>query len=193
MAYHVDTTSGREMTEAIINTRKQAMLMAVFMKKYIPGYEDSYLQQTASQLGIRESRRIEGQYQLTQDDVYNGRDFEDSIARCGRAMNVHSSGGGAKGERHGGRQWTEIKDAKSYGVPYRCLLPKKGANNLLVSGRCISVDKIAFGSVRGQPLCMALGQAAGTAAALSAKSDTAPVKLDIRDIQLSLSKQDAIY
>ncbi len=132
------------------------MLLAAFMKKYMPGYEDS-------------------------------------IARCGRAMNIHSSTGGAEGEIHGGRKWTEIKDAKSYGVPYRCLLPKTGANNLLVAGRCISVDKTAFGSVRGQPLCMALGQAAGTAAALSARSSIPPGTLDIRDIQLALAKQDVIY
>ncbi len=192
MAYNVCPTKGKEVSRALINTRKQAMYLARFMRKYFPGYENSYLQQTASQLGIRESRRIIGQYQLTMDDVSEGRDFEDSIARCGRAMNIHSSEGGKEGEHHGGRKWLEIKDGRTYGIPYRCLLPKEGPDNLLVVGKSISVDRIALGSVRGQPACMATGEAAGTAAALAVKSNTTIRDLDIKKLREQLTKQNVI-
>ena len=192
MAYNVNTTNGKEVSLAILNTRKQAMRLAKFMRKYVPGYENSYLLQTASQLGIRESRRIIGEYQLTQEDVGNGKDFEDSIARCGRAMNIHSFEGGKVGEIHGGRKWLEIKDGKTYGIPYRCLLPKAGPDNLLVVGRAISVDRAALGSVRGQPPCMATGEAAGTAAALAIKTDTSMRTLNIESLRQQLLKQDAI-
>lgn len=189
MAYNIDTTKGKDVSAALLNTRKQAMLLAQFMRKYIPGYENAYLLQTASQLGIRESRRIIGQYQLNQSDVEDGRDFEDTIARCGRAMNVHSSDGGKIGEKQGGRKWIEIKDAKTYGIPYRCLLPKEGPDNLLVVGRAISVDRIALGSVRGQPACMATGEAAGAAAALAVKNDSSVHNIDITQLQETLLRQ----
>lgn len=189
MAYGVDTTKGKDVSKALQSTKKQAMLLARFMQKYIPGYENAYLLETASQLGIRESRRIIGRYQLTQTDVIEARDFDDAIARCGRAMNVHSSDGGKVGEAQGGRKWIEIKDGKSYGIPYRCLLPKDGPENLLVAGRAISVDRIALGSVRGQPVCMATGEAAGTAAALAVKNNQTAQSLDINDLRAALVKQ----
>lgn len=189
MAYGVDTTKGKDVSAALQNTRKQAMLLARFMQKYIPGYENAYLLETASQLGVRESRRIIGKYQLSQTDVLEGRDFEDAIARCGRAMNVHSSDGGKVGEAQGGRKWIEIKDGKTYGIPYRCLLPKDGPENLLVVGRAISVDRIALGSVRGQPICMATGEAAGTAAALAVKSNKTAQSLSVKDLRETLVKQ----
>ncbi len=192
MAYNVDTTNGKQVSAALANTRKQALLLAGFMRKYIPGYENAYLLQTAPQLGIRESRRIIGEYQLTGDDVVNGRDFEDGIARCGRAMNVHSSDGGKVGEPQGGRKWTEIKDAKTYAIPYRCLLPKSGPDNLLVAGRAIAVDRDALGSVRGQPTCMATGEAAGTAAALAVQSGASARTLDRGRLREQLVKQDVI-
>ena len=189
MAYGVDTTKGEDVSKALRNTRKQAILLARFMQKYIPGYENSYLLETASQLGVRESRRIIGKYQLTQSDVFEARDFDDAIARCGRAMNVHSSDGGKVGEAQGGRKWIEIKDGKNYGIPYRCLLPKDGPENLLVAGRAISVDRIALGSVRGQPVCMATGEAAGTAAALAVKSNKTALTLDVNHLRETLAKQ----
>lgn len=192
MAYNIDTTNGKEVSAALINTRKQAIILSRFMQKYIPGYENSYLLQTASQLGIRESRRIIGEYQLTGDDVYNGRDFEDGIARCGRAMNVHSSEGGKAEEQQGGRKWIEVKDAKTYAIPYRCLLPQTGPDNLLVVGRAISVDRDALGSVRGQPTCMATGEAAGTAAALAVQNGTSVRKLNRQRLREQLLKQDVI-
>lgn len=189
MAYGVDTTKGKDVSAALQNTKKQAFLLAKFMQKYIPGYENAYLLETASQLGVRESRRIVGQYQLSQTDVLEGRDFDDAIARCGRAMNVHSSDGGKVGEAQGGRKWIEIKDGKTYGIPYRCLLPKDSPENLLVAGRAISVDRIALGSVRGQPICMATGEAAGTAAALAVKSNKTAQSLSVNDLREALVKQ----
>ncbi len=189
MAYGVDTTKGKDVSAALQNTKKQVVLLARFMQKYIPGYENAYLLETASQLGVRESRRIVGQYQLSQTDVLEGRDFDDAIARCGRAMNVHSSDGGKVGEAQGGRRWIEIKDGKTYGIPYRCLLPKDSPENLLVAGRAISVDRIALGSVRGQPICMATGEAAGTAAALAVKSNQTAQSLSVNDLRKALVKQ----
>ena len=115
-----------------------------------------------------------GGYVLTKDDIVEGRMFDDAIARGGRALNVHAEYGGDSGH------WVESKEGKAYGIPDRCLVPRD-VDNLLVAGRIISVDHMALGSVRGIPLCIATGQAAGTAAALAAKAG-----VQVRDVDVQL-------
>ncbi|MCL5025116.1 MAG: FAD-dependent oxidoreductase [Chloroflexi bacterium] len=188
--YGFDLSNASDLSEAIRLSRVQVMAAVKFFQKYIPGFENAYLLQTADQLGVRETRRIVGDYVMKADDILNAVKFSDRIARGGRALNVHSEVGGAIGEGYGGQHWFEIKDAQAYDVPYRVLLPKN-VEGLLVAGRCVSVDHMALGSLRGEPLCMATGQAAGVAAALASKLKVAPRHLDVSLIQGVLVAQDA--
>ncbi len=186
MAYGIDSSDAAELTKAEIHVRQvQAPAVANFAKKYLPGFEDSYLMETASLIGTRESRRIMGDYVLNEDDILNNRRFPDVVARCGRAMNVHSPTGGKLDEDRGGQYWIEAEDPKGYDIPLRCLIPQK-VDNLFVSGRCISVTHMALGSTRGMPVCMATGEAAGTAAALCSIGSVDGRTLDIKKLQGAL-------
>ena len=154
-----------------------------FLNKRIPGFEDAYIIRTSPVPGSRESRRIIGEYTLTAEDCVKGRTFPDVIAQCGRACNVHSLTG-----VWGEHIWLEPE--KPFDIPYRCLLPKD-IDNILVAGRSISEDYIAHGAVRAQPNCMSLGEAAGTAAALSSKLGVSPRDLEIKTLQEKLIEHGA--
>ena len=189
MAYGINITDAKELTQAEIAVRmKQVPGILKFLKKYLPGFEECVLLSTASLIGTRESRRIVGDYKITEEDVLKNRRFNDVVARCGRAMNVHSMGGGKKGEARGGQKWIEPEDPKGFDIPFRALIPQK-VDNLLASGRCISTSQMALGSVRGEPVCMATGEAAGTAAALCSKNKVDPRSIDIKVLQDRLAKQ----
>ncbi len=125
---------------------------------------------------------------MTKEDVLEARKFEDKIAQGGRAINVHSEVGGGKEQIMGGRKWLEVSGDEPYDVPYRLLLPL-GVDGLLVAGRCISVDHMALGSLRGEPLCIATGEAAGTAAALAVRQRATPRQVEIRTLQHMLMSQ----
>ncbi|MCL5025115.1 MAG: FAD-dependent oxidoreductase [Chloroflexi bacterium] len=188
--YNLDLSNASDLSEGILRSRRQVMAAVRFFQKYIPGFENAYLLQTADQLGIRETRRIVGEHILTAEEILNGAKFPDRIARGGRALNVHSEDGGTLAEGHGGQKWLEIRGGQAYDVPYRCLLPKN-VEGLLVVGRCVSVDHMGLGSMRGEPLCMATGQAAGVAAALASKLKLSPRQVDISQIQQVLVEQNA--
>jgi hypothetical protein len=186
MAYNINASDADDLTKAEIHTRMvQAPMVMKFVNKYLPGFEKSYLMETAALLGTRESRRIMGDYVLCEDDVLANRKFTDAIARCGRAMNVHSVIGGKEEDERGGQRWIEPENPQGYDIPYRCILAQK-IENLFTSGRCISVTHTALGSVRGMPVCMATGEAAGTAAAQCVKDNVAPRDLDIKKLQTTL-------
>ena len=140
--------------------QKKAWAIAEFRRKSMPGYENSYLLETACQLGVRETRRLVGEYMLTLDDVHHQRAFPDVVCKSGAFF-------------HRG---------VSYDIPYRCLVPKR-VDNLLVAGRCISVDTRAQECIRVIPPCWATGQAAGTAAAMSVKKGVPPRRLDVKTLQ----------
>lgn len=192
MAYGIDITDCDELTKAEKDIRmNQIPRLFLFMKKYVPGFENAYMLYTSSLIGTRESRRLSGVYQITKDDVLENRKFVDSIGRCGRAMNVHSSGGGSQGQERGGQQWIEAPNPIGFDIPYRALLPKR-VKNLLVSGRCISVDRDALGSIRGEPVCIVTGEAAGTAAAIAAQKSLPCREVSIAEIQKELQKNNVI-
>ncbi|MCK4263987.1 MAG: FAD-dependent oxidoreductase, partial [Candidatus Aminicenantes bacterium] len=136
---------------------------------------------TASSIGVRETRRIIGEYMLTEEDILSGRSFDDVIARNNAPMDIHSP-------TDGKQKWVQVKP---YDIPYRCLVPQI-IDYLLVSGRCISSTHKAFASTRFMPCCMATGQAAGIAAALSVKNKVTPRQLDVIKLQKALRKQGAI-
>lgn len=176
-----DPTKVENLTRAEIRARKQATSILDFLRKKIPGFERSYILATPICIGARESRRIIGEYILSEEDVHQGKSFEDAIAMGNFPIDIHGPG-----ETH---EFTRI-DVLPYDIPYRCLLPKK-VDSLLVAGRCISCDFEAQASLRNMPCCFATGQAAGTAAALAVKHGVPVKKLDIKILQKTLLKQGA--
>jgi hypothetical protein len=137
------------------------------LKASAPGFEDAYVSLMADQLGITESSRLSGRYVMARDDL--DRAFDDTIARTGN--------------------WTKYDCA--YNIPYRSLLPA-GVSNLLVAGRCISVDHRVHHATKEIPPCMATGQAAGTAAAMAAQANIAAADVDVAALQSKLREQGAI-
>jgi hypothetical protein len=150
----------------------------------LPGFENCTLLDTGTQIGVRETRRIMGEYVLTAEDVFGARRFEDAIARVSFPIDIHDPKGG-------GGFFEGPRDGPYYTVPYRCLVPLQ-IDNLLVAGRCISATHEAHGSLRVMPPCFATGQAAGTAAALALETDTTPRKVDTVLLRESLTQQGAL-
>lgn len=174
----INSTDARSLTDVEIVGRRQADEVFHFLKKYVPGCEDARLNATASYVGIRESRHINGEYRLTAEDLLTAKVPEDSVFIAANSVDVHG--------RYGPKsnQYVPI-NGKYYGVPYRSLIPQK-INGLLIAGRCLSADSTAAGAVRVMPPCMAMGQAAGTAAALSVQSDCSLRNLDITALRKEL-------
>ena len=145
--------------------------VVAFLKRNMPGFGDSVLSGIAPQIGVRETRRICGAYTLTGEDVLKARKFEDNIARAAYPIEFHDPTG--TGVTH---QFPE--HGASYEIPYRCLVPQK-VDYLLVAGRPVSATREANAAIRVQATCMAMGQAAGTAAALAVKSGVTPRKISL--------------
>ena len=157
------------------------------MKKYIPGYEKSYLAQTGVQIGIRETRRVRGDYHLTVEDFKQAKKFDDVIMQGRWAhQDIHSGKSTRQGEET--TEWRFELIEGPYQVPLRSLLPQV-IENLIIGGRSIWTDRDVNGTLRGQPMCMATGQAAGVAAALSAKNGVGLRELDVSEIQSVLREQ----
>lgn len=164
-----DILSGEGVTEGEVKSREQIWEISRFLIKYVPGFEQSYIQDSAISLGLRESRRVIGEYVVQTEDIGDGRRFDDEIVKS--------------------TVW-EFPDNIFY-LPYRCIVPKK-IDNLLVGGRCVSLTHEAFNdhvSPRDEATCMVLGQAAAVAAALCVKKNITPRNLDIRFLQEELIKQ----
>ncbi len=180
----VDPTSTEDLTRAEIEGRLQVAAAVQFLRKYVPGFSKAFLLQTGDQVGLRESRRITGDYVLTEEDVIEGREFSDAVARGAFPIDIHSpDGDGLKAKR--------IRKGSSYAIPYRCLLPK-GLENLLVAGRCISTSHEAHASTRVTPTCFATGQAAGAGAALAVRERTSPRGVRIEHLQSRLLEGNAV-
>ncbi|HEY8402094.1 MAG TPA: FAD-dependent oxidoreductase [Cytophagaceae bacterium] len=163
--------------------RRQIKQIAAFLNKYVPGFEKSYVAQSGVTVGVRETRRIIGDYILTAEDVLTARRFDDVIARSSYPVDVHNPTGK-------GTLLKRIPDGKAYDIPLRSLMPKN-IEDILVAGRCISGTHEAHSSYRVMPTSMATGQAAGVSAALSAKNRVSCRDLDIGDIQVELIRQGA--
>ena len=180
----VDSTDNRSLTRAEIVGRKQAEKITPFFRKYVPGCADARVKSTASHVGIRESRHIKGEYRLTADDLLNSTVPADSVFIAANSVDVHGRFGPKSNE------YVPIS-GKYYGVPYRSLVPVK-IDGLLLAGRCLSADSTAAGAVRVMPPCMAMGQAAGTAAALSLKENCTVRALDPEKL-IGVLKQNKVY
>jgi len=154
----VSTTNPWFLSEAEIAGRRQALEYVRFLVDRVPGYERASLVAFGTGIGVRETRRVYGDYRLTRDDVLTGRSFTDSVGLCGAPIEDHHAGTDTV--------WEYLPDGAAVGIPYRALLVRDAAN-VLVAGRCFSATHDAHASVRSMAQCMAMGQAAGTAAALA--------------------------
>lgn len=179
----LDPTDADELTRAEMEARYQVYRTSEFLKKYVPGFENSYVVCSSPFIGIRETRRIVGEYVLTEDDVLQGRRFDDAIARSAYPVDVHDPKGT-------GTIFAQVKN-KYYEIPYRCLVPLN-IDNLLVAGRCISSTVKAIASARVMITAMSLGQAAGVAAALSCKDGVIPRNEDVNKVREALKDQRAM-
>ena len=168
----VDATNPESLSAAETEGRRQVREILAFLRDYVPGARDVRLLSLPQTVGIRESRHVLGEYRLDRDDILEGRVPADSILLCSNSIDWHSGGADAAGT-----VYVEVRDGDFYGVPYRCLVPR-GAENLLVAGRCVSASACAAAAIRVMPPCMAMGQAAGTAAALSCAAGASPRTLD---------------
>ena len=181
----VDGTDPESLSRGETEGRRQAREILSFMREYVPGAQDVRLLSTASTLGIRETRHVLGEYRMDVDDVLEGRVPEDSVFKCSNSIDLH----GGKGAD--GTLYVTVKNGSCYGVPYRSLLPK-GAEGLLVAGRCVSASSAAAAAIRVMPPCMAMGQAAGTAAALALKGGVAPRKIDVATLIDALRRDGVV-
>jgi hypothetical protein len=177
----IDGTSVDDLTYAEIEGRRQVRLYHRFLRAEVPGFEECYVQEIATQVGIRETRRIVGAYVLTREDVLGSREFPDAIGVNGWPLEHHLPGT-VRFEYIPGRGY--------HGLPYRCLVPQ-GVDNLLVAGRCLSATPDAQASARVSGPCFAMGQAAGTAAAMLVRGGGRPADLDVGALRTALSAQGA--
>ncbi|MFC3798368.1 FAD-dependent oxidoreductase [Cohnella sp. GCM10012308] len=185
----VDGTDAAELTRAEIEGRRQVLDVCRFLKSHVAEFAGSRLIETATQIGVRETRRIVGDYRISDDDVYDGVAFADGIADVTFPVDIHdpvdkSQPVSLVGTRRG--------KSGAYQIPYRALLPTD-REQLLVAGRCISGSYTAHASYRVKGPCMAMGQAAGTAAALGVLNGIAPRLVDAGELQHKLTKQGVTF
>lgn len=171
------------LTRAAMEGRRQVWELLNFMKKHLPGFENARMIMSGPRIGVRSSRRIEGVYRLTAKDILEERRFEDAIAACGYPIDIHSSDGL-------GTKSTHLRAGGYYTIPYRSL-QSSGVKNLLAAGRNISTEFAAQASTRVTPCCTALGQAAGTAAAMASAAGVLPAAVDVAVLQSRLKENGA--
>ncbi|TWF40366.1 FAD dependent oxidoreductase [Chitinophaga polysaccharea] len=179
----INATDPEFLSKAEIKGRLQALEYIRFLRDCVPGYENASLSTFGMQIGVRETRRIYGEYRLTEEDVLSARQFDDQIGLCGAPMEDHHDGEDTK--------WKYLPEGKTVGIPYRTLIPKN-TKNVLVAGRCFSASHVAHSSVRSMAQCMVMGQAAGIASALCAEKNISPVQLDAGLLKERLLQQGGI-
>lgn len=179
----VNATDPELLSRAEMEGRLQALQYIGFLKAYVPGYQDAELSSFGVQIGVRETRRIYGLYRLNAEDVLGARQFEDQIGLCGAPIEDHHEGEDTL--------WRSLPQGQCVGIPYRTLIPVDTAN-ILVAGRCFSADHVAHSSVRSMAQCMAMGEAAGAAAALAFRDRKNTADIDRIELRSLLSQNGAI-
>ena len=190
--FGVDNTDERSVTTALLWGRKLVLEYERFLKQYQKGYEKAELVATGSLLGVRETRRIMGDYLLNLDDFKKRAVFEDEIGRYAYPVDIHQSKPGEQGFKKLMEDMRVLScgPGESYGIPYRSLVPRKLAN-VLVAGRCLSADRYVQGSVRCMPGCFITGQAVGMAAAIAAEKSVETRDVQPKELQARLKKMGA--
>lgn len=161
--------------------RRQVEDIVKYLIGYVPGFENAHLSRTTSFLGLRETRRIVGKYMLHQDDLMSCKHFDDSIAVASYPLDIHHSTGGG---------CTMVWCEDCYDIPYRSLVPEK-IQNLLVAGRTISATHEAMSATRVMSTCVAIGEAAGRAAAQSVLRGVPVADIDVKELQIELKNSGA--
>ncbi len=179
----LNATDSYDLTLGEIEGRKQVKESVDFLRKYIPGFEECYLVSTGPQIGIRETRRIKGVYTLTADEMMDNVMFPDAIAMGGYPFDIHSPDGASNDDKF-------LKPGTYYSIPYRIMVNNQ-VDNLITTGRCVSAEHEAASSLRVSPIAMALGHAAGVAAAVTAKEKKAAKDISIEEVRNILLKQGA--
>jgi glycine/D-amino acid oxidase-like deaminating enzyme len=177
----VDATDPDALSKAEMDGRRQAVEYLRFLRDQVPGYERAALGGFSVNIGVRETRRIRGEYWITREDVLGARKFPDAIARCGAPIEEH----GAGGDTH----WEYLPDGETVDIPFRALLPQ-GIEGLVVAGRCLSASHEAHASIRSIGQCLAMGQAAGLAAALAKRGEVHAV--DVAELRTRLLELGAV-
>jgi hypothetical protein len=180
-----NATDPEILTKAEMEGRRQAVEYARFLIDRVPGYEHAALVALSSQIGLRETRRVYGDYRLTRDDVLTARQFDDQIGLCGAPIEDHHGGEGT------GTTWRYLPDGSAVGIPLSTLVVRDGFN-VLAAGRCFSASHDAQASVRSMAQCMAMGQAAGTTAAFAVGHGGSVRNVPISDVRDRLAAGGAI-
>jgi hypothetical protein len=168
--YDLSGLNVKDLTWIEVNGRKRMLITYDFFKKNVPGFEKCYLMDTATQISIRSSRRLIGEYIVTQENIISGTVYQDTI--------LEGPSFSGKISRHNPHIY----------VPYRCLIPAK-IDNLLTAGRCVSADAMAINILSPIQFCINTGQAAGTAAAIAVKNNITPRQVDYKELQARLVSQ----
>ena len=186
--FDVDGTDEVSLTKALVQGRKTLVEFHRYYKEYLKGFEKLQLVATGSLLGVRETRRILGDYVLSLDDYLRRADFPDEIGRFSYWLDYHPTQPDKAGKhREIPKEKLWYKKGESYGIPYRILIPR-GLANLLVAGRCVSVDCMVHSSIRVQPGCFITGQAAGVAGAMAALGSVSTRAVAVKELQQRLKQ-----
>jgi hypothetical protein len=177
----VNGTDPGSLTFGEVEGRRQIEEIQKYLLKYVPGFQDAYFVKTAPFLGIRETRRIHGQYTMTQEDILGCKKFDDAIAVASYPLDIHHPQGGG---------CTLVWCGDCYDIPYRSLVPQK-VNNLIVAGRCISTTHEAMSAIRVMAPCMAMGEAAGRAAKMAVRESVAVADINVKALQEELLAKGA--
>jgi len=179
----LDATRTDSLSAALPALMEQVWTASAFLRNRVPGFERAAFSGIAPRIGIRETRRVIGEYVLTRDDVLSGRKRTDGIAKGAHELDVHGAGKEHRREM--------IAEGGSYDIPYATLLPR-GVSNVMVAGRCLSATREAHGSARVMGTCMGMGQAAGTAAAMSIAEGAPLRQLSVSALRDRLIQQGAV-
>lgn len=181
----VNATDPAILTRAEIQGRRQALEYVRFLVDKVPGYEHASLGALSTQIGMRETRRVFGDYRVTRDDVLGAVQFDDQVALCGAPIEDHH---GAEGT---GTTWEYLPDGAAVGIPYRSLVVRDSVNTF-VAGRCFSATHDAQASIRSMAQCMAMGQAVGSAAAMAARGNGESRSVDVTELRDHLRSTGAV-
>lgn len=177
-----DGVNAMSLTEAECTLREDTFKIIDILRNNFDEFKNCYLIDTGIQVGVRETRRIKGLYQMTADDILVPKSFYDTIAKGAHPIDIHQT-------RSNGQEVRFVNE--EYNIPYRSLVPV-GSSNILAAGRCISATREAFASIRVQATCMAIGQAAGLAAAICSDKKIEVAAISMEYLRSSLSRQKAI-
>jgi hypothetical protein len=178
-----DGLDPEDLTNASVELHQQVARLGEFFQSFVPGFHNAWILDIAPAVGIRETRRIVGEYTIIESDVLSAACFNDTVAKGAYCIDTHYADGTI--------EHSFIQDGAAFSIPYRALIPRNIAN-VLLAGRCISASREAFGATREQVCCMTTGQAAGIAAAMCASSGLLPQDLSISELQKKLQTQGVI-